>query len=313
MTTTYKLTAALGLLAAVSAAGVFSGCQKAESGADIVPTVTIKPSTAATEVAADGEDAGDMADADGGAPASSGGSTGGVGSIQGRVVLGTPMDPLAPLYQAGADIKDPSVCAAQAIPNEAVVTGANGGLANVFIYLDKAPQGAEVSATPSDPAIFDQKGCVFIPHGMIVRTEQTINVLNDDGIAHNTHTYPLRNSGFNSLVQANDRMGVPLVYTKPEKLPVQVKCDIHPWMIAYHLPLDHSFAAVTDADGNFEIQNLPAGTHSFVIWQEAAGYVERSYKVEVSGGAPTELTITVDNAKLAAYEGDRPKVVSISR
>ena len=32
--------------------------------------------------------------------------------------------------------------------------------------------------------------------------------------------------------------------------------------------------AVTDENGEFEIKNLPAGKHTFQIWQEAAGYVD---------------------------------------
>ncbi|MEX0726938.1 MAG: hypothetical protein WD065_11745 [Planctomycetaceae bacterium] len=308
-----KLTTSLGLLLAVSAAGLLSGCQNHDSGADIVPTVTIKPSTGGEVAASDEEeDAGDSETDSGAAPASSGGG-GGTGSLIGKVVLASAVESLPPLYPAGAEIKDPSVCAANPIPNQTIVTNGSGGLGNVFIYLDKAPKGAEVPAVPAEPAVFDQKGCVFIPHGLLVRTTQTIHVLNDDAISHNTHTYPVRNTGFNSIVQPNDRNGVALTYAKAEKRPVEVKCDIHPWMKAYHLPLDHPYAAVTDADGNFEIPDLPAGTHSFIVWQELAGEIERSYKVEISGGTPTEVTITVEADKLASYAGERPKVVSISR
>jgi hypothetical protein len=34
--------------------------------------------------------------------------------------------------------------------------------------------------------------------------------------------------------------------------------------------------AVTDADGRFEIRNLPAGKHSFRLYHESAGYVQRA-------------------------------------
>ncbi|MEX1232316.1 MAG: carboxypeptidase regulatory-like domain-containing protein [Planctomycetaceae bacterium] len=308
-----KLTTSLGLLLAVSAAGLLSGCQNHDSGADIVPTVTIKPSTGGEVAASDEEeDAGDSETDSGAAPASSGGG-GGTGSLIGKVVLASAVESLPPLYPAGAEIKDPSVCAAQAIPNERIVTGSSGGLANVFIYLDKAPQGAVIPAVPSDAAIFDQKGCVFLPHALVIRSGQTVHVLNDDPISHNTHSVPVRNSAFNQIVNPGDRKGVEMKYTKPEKEPVFVKCDIHPWMAAYHLPLDHPFAAVTDANGNFEIPDLPAGAHTFKIWQEAGGLLERAYKVEISGGTPTEVTITVEADKLASYAGERPKVVSISR
>ncbi|MFN0195636.1 MAG: hypothetical protein ACKVT0_02765 [Planctomycetaceae bacterium] len=312
MSASRNLVTSIGLLL-LTACGLLTGCQKSNSGADIVPTVTIKPSTAVAAPGAEGEapaaDGEETASTDV-APAA---SAGGEGSLKGQVVIDGAFTPLPALYSAGAEIKDKSVCAAMNIPNEQVIASGTGGLANVFIYLEKAPKGASIPAVPAEPAIFDQKGCVFLPHTLLMRAEQTINVLNGDGVAHNTHTYPTRSSGFNSLVAANDRAGIPMKYAKPEKIPVQVKCDIHPWMVAYHLPLDHSFAAVTDAEGNFEIAGLPAGNHEFKVWHEKIGYVERAYKVTISGGAPTEVKITVGAAKLASFDGDQPKVVNISR
>ncbi|MDA0835090.1 MAG: hypothetical protein O2955_04905 [Planctomycetota bacterium] len=310
MTLSQKLTGSLGLLLAI-AAGLSSGCQKPDSGADIVPTVTIKPSTGGSEVASTGGAGDDEADGESGAPASSG--EGGIGSLTGQVVIDGPFSALPPLLTAGNVEKDPAVCGAQDIPNETIVSGAGGGLANVFIYLEKPPSGAAIPEVPADPAIFDQKGCVFLPHAMFVRVKQTVKVLNDDPIAHNTHTYPLRSQAFNQLISSGDRVGLDLTYGQPEKIPVQVKCDIHTWMTAYHLPLEHPFAAVTDADGNFEIPDLPSGTHEFKVWHEKIGYVERAYKVTISGGAPTEVKISVGAAKLASFEGEHPKIVNISR
>jgi len=59
-------------------------------------------------------------------------------------------------------------------------------------------------------------------------------------------------------------------------------------MVAYLLPVDHAFAAVTNADGELTIPNLPAGNYEFVVWHEAAGYVHRKYKVTIAAGDNTE-------------------------
>jgi hypothetical protein len=124
-----------------------------------------------------------------------------------------------------------------------------------------------------------------------------VNVLNDDAAAHNTHTYPKKNSPFNSVVQPNDRVGVPLKYTQAEKEPLSVVCDIHPWMSAYHLPLDHSFAAVSAADGTFTIKDLPAGKHEFKVWHEVGKMLEKSLVVTIKPG-DNEVTIKVAASKL---------------
>ena len=47
-------------------------------------------------------------------------------------------------------------------------------------------------------------------------------------------------------------------------------CSIHPWMTAYMLPRKNSYFAVTDADGKFEIANVPAGEPlEFQVWHES--------------------------------------------
>jgi len=72
-------------------------------------------------------------------------------------------------------------------------------------------------------------------------------------------------------------------------LPIQVKCDLHSWMQAYWLVLDHPYSAITQADGTFEIKDLPVGTHQFRVWHERVGYLERSLKVKIKDGQTTQL------------------------
>jgi len=126
-------------------------------------------------------------------------------------------------------------------------------------------------------------------------------VLSDDAIAHNTHTNPAKNNGVSSVVPQNDRVGVlELKYTRAED-PFSVTCDFHAWMKAYHLPLDHPYGAVTDADGNFEIKNVPAGKHDFVVWHESAtgGYIERRLTVNMSSdGVDQDISFPADKLNL---------------
>merc|ERR1711991_397044 len=126
---------------------------------------------------------------------------------------------------------------------------AGNGVANVFIYLSKVPRGVEVPDAPEEPLVIDQKGCVFQPRTLVVRQGQKILVKSMDAVPHNVHTFPKLAASFNSICPPNERNGLELVYAAAEREPVSVKCDIHPWMQGWHLPLDHPFAAVTDAEG----------------------------------------------------------------
>jgi plastocyanin len=266
-----------------------AGCGEYPGGAYVQPRVSF--------VVADSTDASEEAAGEGDAAAEAGTP----GSFSGKVVLKGERGGLPPLIAMGSDVKDKEVCAAVDVPDERLVLGEANGVANVFIYLAKAPKNGKKLEVPGDPFFFDQKNCRFIPHCVVVPTGQLVKVLSDDSVAHNTHTYPNRNTSISSVVGAGDRVGqVEFTYSKAETAPFAVTCDFHGWMKAYHLPLDHPYYAVTDANGGFSIPDLPAGEHTFVVWHEAAdgNYIERKLAVEIQSGGTTELQIDYPVEKL---------------
>lgn len=278
---------------------MLSGCSEdgLGGGAYQAVSVTILPADLRGESA----DVGGEEDSASGS-AASGAASAGPGNFAGRVVLTGGGQSLPPLIAQGSDVKDKEVCSVNAVPDERLVLGSDNGVANVFISIVKAPKGTP-DPEPSDEAvIFDQKGCRFLPHCLIVPVGRTVKVLSDDAVSHNTHTYPERNSQVNQSVSPNDRDGSSLqfAYRSAEKTPLQVKCDFHAWMTAYHLPVDHPFVALTDADGNFEIKDLPAGDHVFWVWHEAArgGFVERKLKVKITAGSTTQQDVEYPAASL---------------
>lgn len=222
-------------------------------------------------------------------------------TFSGQVVLDGAIPKLEPATtDADPKAADLKACGVKSVPNEKLVVNEKSkGMANVFIYMKKAPakMPAALKKSKESKVLFDQKGCQFLPHALLVRIDQTVEVLSDDPVGHNTHTYPVRNNPFNSAIKAKERTGVPVTLKVVESLPMQVKCDIHPWMTAWWLVLDHPYAAVTDAEGKFSIAGLPPGNHEFVVWQESAGYIERKFVVKVDGKDPAPVTIKAPAAK----------------
>ena len=211
------------------------------------------------------------------------------GTISGRIVLDGDVPKPELLNKKGdVSVKDFETCAAMDMYKDDLVIDADSkGIANIFIYLFKPPADIYPEATKVPATVvFDQKNCIFKPHAMVLQVGQTVEVLNSDPIAHNTHTIPLKNNQINVLLAPNTvaGAGVMVPTTIRENLPHEVKCDVHGWMKAYWLVLDHPYMAVTDAKGNFTIKNLPVGAHEFRIWQERCGYIDRKYEVTVTAG-----------------------------
>lgn len=223
------------------------------------------------------------------------------GTIEGQFVVDGAIDSPVLFKKGDPTVKDPAVCAVADMPDESLVLSKDGGVANVVIFLYKAPASIhpDLKNAPTTAVAFDQMGCKYVPHVATVRVGQPVKCVSSDGAAHNVHTNPVANQGENFIVQPNDKTGRELKLALKETLPLKVTCDIHSWMNAYWVVTDHPYAAVSDAEGKFKIENLPAGEHTFRVWHERQGYLNREYKVTVKAGANKLDPVKVPAAKLA--------------
>lgn len=235
-------------------------------------------------------------------PASPAPSAGGWGTLKGQVLFGSAPPPVETLAEKGKASKDAEFCAKDApiLSQRLVVDGATKGVKYALVYLSKptAVNDDAKAAAGKSEVVFDQKGCVFEPHviGMMLGSE--IVLKSSDPVNHNINARLKANNAFNSLLAGGAT--AKLKPTSAERTPCQVTCDIHPWMMGFWMILDHPYFAVTDAQGNFEIKNAPAGTQKVVVWQEATGFVTAPSgdEISIAAGTPTAKTFTIDPGKV---------------
>ncbi|WP_197999318.1 hypothetical protein [Gimesia chilikensis] len=207
------------------------------------------------------------------------------GTLSGKIIYtGKPVKP------AQLEItKDREVCCRDKAVhlNESFLVGKQGGLKNVFVYLQKTDfnQALVHPMYRKLPSTVDLKvkSCSFHPHatGVWYRL-QNISVENQDPIAHNTHFFYFRNTP-TSFIAPPLGMKKPLEFGTAEPLPTLVTCDIHLWEKAYVLIQDHPYFAITDETGAFEIKNIPVGKWKFQFWHEEGGYIVHEGKPRRGG------------------------------
>ena len=158
-----------------------------------------------------------------------------------------------------------------------VVDGSTKGIANIVVYARDVSRVHD-DAAPSEEGIeFDQKVCRFLTHVLGVSVNQPITLKNSDDVGHNTNIST--RVTFNQTIPVAGT--VPWKAQREEAVPVSVKCSIHPWMIAWMLPRENRYFAVTAADGTFEIPNLPAGEDVEIqVWHESGTGTQRELIVE---------------------------------
>ena len=174
-----------------------------------------------------------------------------------------------------------------------VVPNENKTLRHVFVYVEKGLED-KVFETPKEPAVIDQKGCIYIPHMIGVQANQPIQILNSDPTTHNIHPLPKNNREWNESMAP----GIPPKVKKfpREEVMIAVKCNVHPWMKSYIGVLKHPFFAVTGEDGSFEIKGLPPGEYTISAWHELLKKGTTSHKVTLSASDTKELDFTLKQA-----------------
>jgi len=161
---------------------------------------------------------------------------------------------------------------------EDIVTDRSGGLENAVVYVSDG-LGNQTFQPPQEAAEIVQKGCMYQPHVVALQANQKLNVVNADTTTHNIHPVPNNNRELNQTQPS----GLPLSMTfAREEVAIPVKCNIHPWMRSYIAVFKHPYFAVTDKNGNFELNNLPPGTYTIKAWHEKLGMAIQKVAVNAS-------------------------------
>ena len=186
----------------------------------------------------------------------------GRGTITGRVKLTVP-----PPERKLLDRSQDPFCARTKAWDESILVGKDGALENVFVRVADV---REETPPPAEPALLDQKDCVYRPRVQGVVAGQKLATRNSDATLHNVHTY---RGTVTKLNQAQLQGAPPIVKRikagEPDRL--TVKCDVHPWMIAHVFVSEHPYFMVTGPDGTFSLPRVPAGRHTVEAWHEVYG------------------------------------------
>jgi Carboxypeptidase regulatory-like domain len=195
------------------------------------------------------------------------------GTITGRVVFTGPLPHLSPLVIT----KDQDVCGTAASPQMLLVSAANQGVEDTVIAVEGLTKGKVPAA---DKPTLDNHKCTLVPRVQAVMVGTELEIQNSDPFLHTTRgRLPDFKQAFNLVFPRNtpakeQRIRSPGV--------IVVTCDTHTHMRAYILAFEHPYFAVTDGDGRFQIDQVPAGSYTLRAWHE--GWRTREYDQD---GRPT--------------------------
>jgi hypothetical protein len=122
---------------------------------------------------------------------------------------------------------------------------------------------------------------------------QTLELRNSDPILHDAHALlPSSDTLFN--------LGLPkwrhVRRTMQDTGRIVIDCNVlHTWMRAYLIVTQHPYAAITNAEGRFSLDQVPPGEYTLRLWHERLGEMTQT----VSVGDKQTLSLTLE------YEGKK--------
>jgi hypothetical protein len=165
--------------------------------------------------------------------------------------------------------KDEAVCGKRK-PSPRLLTGADKGVRFAVVWIDGITRGKK--SPPPGNATLRQRKCEYNPHVLLMNQDDGLEIVNEDPILHNVHSYDMKNNlrsvfniaqpvrGFQTRVRGSDLAGINTMMTT---------CDAgHPWMSAYIIRAASPYCTVTDADGKFQLEDIPPGTYTLKMWHE---------------------------------------------
>jgi plastocyanin len=194
----------------------------------------------------------------------------GGGTIRGRVTV-----PNVPAGLSRPTVAEPSSAAQGAVNRRRVV-----------VYLEAAPRQA-FGELPPGRARMDQRAEQFSPRVLAITAGTTVDFPNNDRTFHNVFSLS-RVRSFDLGRFAPGRTGA-VRFDRPGIVPVF--CDIHSHMSAYVLVFSHPFFAVSDDDGRYVIDGVPAGTYSLIAWSELGSASTRRVTVPEGGNVEADFQI----------------------
>ena len=155
---------------------------------------------------------------------------------------------------------------------------------NCVVYVDNAAG----QWPPTQGAEINQKGLVFYPHVLPVVVGTTVNFLNEDNVLHNVFSPSDIADKFNLGTWPPGEIKT---YTFAKVGSAPLLCNVHTEMEGYVVVFQNPFFALTDAEGNYTIKDVPPGSYTLKVWNKKLQ--SDPQKVEVKEGANVQANFTL--------------------
>lgn len=151
----------------------------------------------------------------------------------------------------------------------------NGKVGAAVVWVEGV-QGFEV---PANKPSISQRGMRFFPSLLVVVAGQSVQMPNDDNVAHNVFSFSPTKKFNLGIYPKGDYKEV----TFEQAGVVDLFCSIHHQMKGRILVVPNPFYYRTRGDGNYQITSVPAGKYALKMWSESGNLETKEIVVPAKG------------------------------
>ena len=180
----------------------------------------------------------------------------------------------------------------------------NRGLKDTVIHLVNVEKGKPFSTKMQT---FHVDRCRANRYVIGARNGENILLENTDPIQHEIATYEVRNiySDQTSNRQLPEKSSqVRSVFVREDAEHFIVKCNLHPFLQTHAYLVQNPYYTVSDAEGNFSIENIPPGTYEVVAWHPFIPTQRSTITIPTKGDANVDFDFNGKDEKRKLYHDD---------
>ena len=165
-----------------------------------------------------------------------------------------------------------------------------GELAEAVVAI-RSRKLVDANDPPANTVTIDQQNFQFEPETIAVRAGDSVTFTNSDDAIHNVRSSS-RIVDFNVTVAPAGSYTLHCDRAGGVRDPIQVGCVFHSSMQAWVFVFDHPHFQITDTDGRFGLEGIPAGQYDLEMAHPAGG-LRWTRKVDVQAGETLHVDIVV--------------------
>ena len=168
---------------------------------------------------------------------------------------------------------------------------------NAVVTLRPA-SGALLGPTSDTTAVMDQRGKMFVPSVLVVRTGTRVEFPNSDRVRHHVYSFSPPKPFELKLYSEVETPAV--AFDRPGT--VSLGCNIHDWMQGYIYITDDPWFAKSAADGVIRFSDIADGDYRMHIWHPRlrGPYLGEVYDLQVNSSrrARREYSIEIRSSQI---------------